>query len=232
MGFYSLLRSLANFLCMVGLLGCIWVTSASTSAAAFILSNLAANDSLNTAGSLAGFEASGAISVGFKVLAPTTLNSVELRLRANTGSSATKDATLVLRDDNAGSPGTKLADFNTVAVVGTSFQTANFNPTTNVVLTSGSTYWLTLGTTIQGGGDGLVAGSRNPAVNPSGTDGEFVGLRFGAPDTQISSPLFTDAPSIQIQGITAVPEPTTLGLAGLGTVVLLRRIRKLRRSAI
>ncbi len=176
-----------------------------------------------------GFEASGAISVGFKVLAPTTLSNVELRLRANNGSSATKDATLALRADNAGNPGAKLADFNTVAV-GTNFQVASFNPTTNVVLTSGSTYWLTLGTTIVGGGDGLVAGTQNPISNPSGTGGEFVGLRFGTPDTQ--NLVFTDTPSIQIQGITAVPEPTTLGLAGLGTVVLFRRIRKLRRSAI
>ncbi|MCC6510452.1 MAG: hypothetical protein IT423_15230, partial [Pirellulaceae bacterium] len=147
-----MLRSLANFLCTAGLLGCIWVTNSSTSAAAFMLSNLAALESDNTAGSVFGFEASGAISVGFKVFAPTTLGSVELRLRANNGSSATKNATLELRDDNAGNPGAKLADFNTVAV-GTSFQAASFNPTTNVVLTSGSTYWLTLGTTILGGGD-------------------------------------------------------------------------------
>ncbi len=230
MGFHDSLRGLVKLLWLAALSGCIWIASSSNSSAAFMLSNLAADESLNTAGALSGFEASGAISVGFKVLTPTTLSSVALRLKANTGSSATKDATLVLREDNTGSPGAKLADFNTVTL-GTNFQTASFNPTTNVVLTSGSTYWLTLGTTIVAGGDGdgLVAGSRNPAVNPSGTDGEFVGLRFGTPDTQISSPLFTDAPSIQILSITAVPEPTTLGLAGLATVVLIRRCHRRKR---
>lgn len=230
MFFYSLLRSLANMFCMAALFTCIWLTNSASSSAGFLLSNLATDELLNTAGSLSGFEASGAISVGFRVLTPMTLSSVEFRLRANTGSSATKDATLVLRDDNAGNPGAKLADFNAVAL-GTSFQTASFNPTTNVVLATGSIYWLTLGTTIVvgGDGDGLVAGSRNPAINPSGTDGEFVGLRFGTPETQISSPLFTDAPSIQIN-ITAVPEPTALGLAGLATVVLLRHIKR-RRTA-
>ena len=229
MVFQSLLRSLGNCFCMAALFGCVWLANSSTATAAFLLSNLAATESLNTAGALTGFEASGAISVGFKVLAPTTLTNVDLRLRANTGSSATKDATLALREDNSGSPGTKLADFNTVTL-GTNFQIASFAPTTNVVLTSGSTYWLTLGTTIVAGGDGdgLVAGSRNPASNPSGSDGEFMGLRFGTPDIQISSPLFTDAPSIQILGITAVPEPTSLGLAGLATVVLAKRIKRRR----
>ncbi len=141
---------------MAALFGCLWVINSSTSTAAFLFSNLATDESLNTAGTLTGFQATGAISVGFKVLAPTTLSSVEFRLRSNNGASTSKDATLVLRDDNAGNPGAKLAEFNTVTL-GTSFQIASFNPTTNVVLTSGSTYWLTLGTTIEGGGDGLVA---------------------------------------------------------------------------
>lgn len=229
MVFHCLLRSVAKFFSMVALFGCLGVTNSSTANAAFLLSNLAANESLNTAGALSGFETSGAISVGFKVLASTTLTNVDLRLRANTGSSATKDATLVLRDDNAGSPGAKLADFNAVTV-GSNFQTASFNPTANVVLASGSTYWLTLGTTIVAGGDGdgLVAGSRNPSINPSGSDGEFAGLRFGTPDIQISSPLFTDAPSIQILGITAVPEPTSLGLTGMAAVVIFRRFQRRR----
>lgn len=202
--------------------------------AEFLLTNLAADDSLNTAGGLAAFETSGAISIGFKVLVPTTLTAVDLRLRANTGSSASKDATLVLRDDVNGNPGTKLVDFSTVTL-GTSFQSASFSPTANISLTAGSTYWLTLGTTIVAGGngDGLVAAARNPAVNPSGSDGEFVGLRFGSPEIQVSSPFFTDAPSIQIQGITAVPEPTVVGLfLGLATVLGWRERHSRKRQEV
>lgn len=219
---------------MASLVGCLGVAGLSPAKANFVLSNLAADESLNSAGGLSGFEASGAISIGFRVLVPTTLTTVGLRLRANTGSSASKDATLVLRDDNAGNPGTKLADFNAVTL-GTTFQTASFSPTSTINLTAGSTYWLTLGTTITAGGDGdaLVAGSRNPAVNPSGSNGEFVGLRFGTPDIQISSPLFTDAPSIQVLGITTVPEPATIGLfLSLATPLVLRSRRSRKRRAV
>lgn len=203
-----------RLVCLIACFAAALTVGARASSAGFFLSNLDPNDSLNTAGGLLGFESSGAISVGFKVLAPTVLTSVDMKLRANTGSSLTKDATLVLRaNDNAGNPGDQVTTFNSVAL-GTSFQTATFIPTTTVTLTAGSTYWLTLGTTISAGvdNDGLVAGSRNPAVDPSGTDGEFVGLRLGTPDTQFASPLFTAAPSIQITGISAVPEPASTGL--------------------
>ena len=175
-------------------------------------------------GDSAGFDSSAAYSIGFTVGAtPLTLQSVDLRL---SGNAAPTNAFLELRQDSGGNPANSaFLVFNPLIVATGGPAPYSFLPSGAPLLSANSTYWLTLRTDAIAPG-GLVVAGTTPGAALAQPFAIFAGLRTGLSDNQsIDITGLAPVPSFQLNGVTAVPEPSSLALLTLATGGLLWRRR-------
>ena len=164
-----------------------------------------------------------AISVGLKTSPQISITSVEFYLKALNQQSGF-NATLKLRADDANNPGTTLSEFNPVSIPESNYAKLSFTPIAATQLNANTTYWFTLESNLPSG-NALNIGARDPAIDPAATSfASFSGTRFGPSNDQSS--VFPFAPSFQVNGITAVPEPSSLALVSLPLLYLLHRRRR------
>ncbi len=178
---------------------------------------------VNNDGQIYTFDSTTHYAIGITVGAtPVVLSDLTLRLGAGNNPVI---ASIDLRSD-PDTPGTPLASLN---VSGAAIQNYLFN-LSSVQLSAGATYWLNVGTNLTGNGDGLLLAANSPSLTPGGSAlASYVGFRSGpVGNTSILlSPAFPD-PTITMNGISVVPEPSSLGLGGLTLVAFVQR-RRLRR---
>ncbi len=188
-------------------------------------------DNLGTAVSneLVGFETSVGISIGF-TMSGTSLNldSVQLELRANFAPGG--NATLALRNDVGGNPDTvNLVSLGSQAVTQNTFSVFTFNAPANVQLNANTKYWLTIGTDMTSP-NGLVLQGRGAPSSPNNY-ATLSGLNSGFYNNQnVDVSGFFSPPGFRINGsLTAVPEPTSLGVALIAFGAMGMRIRNRRK---
>lgn len=181
-----------------------------------IIGNLPGNDGLTFF-----FDSSSALSVGFTIGDNSiTVSSIDFRLEAQS-TSGSGVATLELRNNVGVNPSdVGFAFFNSQVISTGSVSQYSFIPIGTPVLAANTTYWLTLGTDLNGptsdGAAGLKVKVNDPSVTPTGPYAAFAGLRTGEPDHQtvaLVGPPFETVPSFQINGnvnATAVPEPSSV----------------------
>jgi hypothetical protein len=101
----------------------------------------------------------------------------------------------------------------------------SFLPSIAPLLSANSTYWVTLRTDAIAPGGLVVAGTAPGAVLAQ-SSAIFAGLRAGLHDNQsIDITGLAPVPSFQLNGVTAVPEPSSLTLLTLATGGFLWRRR-------
>ena len=178
-----------------------------------IIGNLPGNDGLTFF-----FDSSSALSVGFTIGDKSiTVSSIDFRLEAQAKSGGA--ATLELRNNVSGNPSDfGFAFFNSQVIAKDVISQYSFIPIGTPVLAANTTYWLTLGTDLNGptsdGAAGLKVKVNDPSVTPTGLYAAYAGLRTGEPDHQtvaLVGPPIETVPSFQINGnvnATAVPEPS------------------------
>lgn len=161
-----------------------------------------------------------AIAMGLSTKSQISITSVEFYLKANSPQPGF-NATLKLRSDDANNPGTVLSEFNPVSIPPSNFAKLSFTPVGSIQLNANTTYWFALESNLPSS-NALNIGTRATAVDPAATSfASFSGMRFGLSNQWAPSPFA--APSFQVNGITAVPEPNSLALVSLPLLYLLRR---------
>ena len=188
-----------------------------------ILGNL--SDSSNDTTATIVLAPNSAISVGLKTNTQISLTSVNFYLMANNDQLGF-NATLKLRADDNNKPGTTLSTVSTVSIPTSNFALLSFAPAASTQLDANATYWFTLESNFIDNADALWIGARSNGIDPPATSfASFSGTRFGPINDQSSVYPFA-APSFQVNGITAVPEPSSLALVSLPLLYLLRRRRR------
>lgn len=189
-----------------------------------IIGNLPGNDGVQFV-----FDSASALSVGFNV-GPTqiTVTSVVFQLNAQ-GTSG--NASVEIRSNNGGSPApTGFFAFDSQLITTGGVAQYTFSSALSPVLSANTTYWLTLGTSLNAP-NALRVSASDPSEIPSGAYATFVGQRTGDPNDQttvLPDPPFS-IPSFQINGVVssvAVPEspPWTGLLIGFALLGIFRRI--------
>jgi hypothetical protein len=131
-------------------------------------------------------------------------------------------ASLELRNDVSGNPASSGIAITSRNITSTSYGTYNFASQTPISLSANTTYWLTISYNIA---DSIGVASSNAAAVPTGAYASFEGLRTGPLADQTVDPnsvipnLFPP-PAIQINGLTAVPEPQSFVLISMLAVPL------------
>ncbi len=189
------------------MIGCL-VAAKPVQADFVVLGNLTA--AIDDGGLLSVFQADGGFSIGFTVGPdPLRLTSFDLRMRTNGGIGT---ANLFLRESPSDTNGQLISSLP----VNDTLATSRFSIQQPPLLAANKTYWLTIGTDAA---LGLSLTSRQSLVAPTtGIQGAstLAGYRFGPVGTQdliMDSAVFT--PTFQINGIQAVPEPSSLALLSL-----------------
>jgi hypothetical protein len=171
--------------------------------AAVIIGNLPGND-----GSTISFASGSTLSIGFLTgSSDVRLGSVSFRLNAQNSSVA---ARLELRGDQSGAPApTVLANLGSHSVASTGIENYEFNPGTETILLSSTTYWLTISTLASS--VPLIVGASDNENTPPTALASYFGLRFfdGASFVNLDG---DPVPTFQANGTlisSAVPEPSS-----------------------
>jgi hypothetical protein len=182
-----------------------------------MVSNLGSSES-------SGFSVSGgSTSVRFTVgTSNVTLDSVTLRLLGeitNYGNDGNITYNAFLYSDGSGIPGSQLASLGswTRTDGGGPYQDHDFTVASNTLLTSGTSYWVSVNSDSDWGD--WVSSFGTPTVTGQPGWGITTGAYANEFFYSDNSPLFA-------VNATAVPEPTSAFLSALGASMLLRRRRR------
>lgn len=207
------------------------VVSSNMAKAAIVLSNFPGND-----GGVQLLSAGGGYSIGFTIgNSPLEITTVEFRLRS---SSPSETASVELRSDNRSNPSSSaMLAFNSQTISNSpNFDNYTFTAQSSLQLAANTTYWLTLSTSsIQ-----LEFAANSPLNTPTSPTSlaSYFGARIGAFSDQSTDPatlvLPQDyfIPTLAINGVTAVPEPSAfVGFAILSGAIAIRNRRKMKKPS-
>jgi hypothetical protein len=197
--------------------------AASSAHAAVMVSNLGSG--VNTQ---YGSNGGGFVSARFTVgTSDVMLDSVTLRLAGGfQGDGEDGDIddgnityNAFLYSDGSGRPGSQLASLGSWSRtdVGGPFLSHDFTDASNTLLTSGTSYWVSVNS-------GLDSGGWQASASPTVTGQPGWGITNGGYIANIS--LFANASPLFAVNATAVPEPTSALMSALGASMLLRRRRR------